>query len=1013
MLEILLNRSGEDLFSTIAAFGDAEQLADFDIVQGQSEARESIDRVIDNALKSAGDPGMRILAIKGYTGTGKSHVLTTSFRRAALRAQGEVYPAVLQLTAPVTPEAYDVWVLDALFRQLCAGHFQDEDGRGPLRRLADKLLERIAVEEQDEFLRLIEDHEDDGEIPLAKRLGVKLHKIAQSQLKESPPRSSFFGLILLAGYDDESAVEFLRYGRIDTRLEPLGVVPPRSATDRIAIVQDLGLVARLEGAALAIGFDQVENTFRLGGEGLFAHAVTQAVRLVEQVPNLAIVIASLSDAYDFIVSGGSEHRVLTGDVDRLEAVAPTPVSLERAKPAFLEAVVARRLSLLRSRLRLPESDDPLDPLPDWFRRRIGQARSVRMALHDLSRLRDETIKSGRLPEESTFDGTGPDRPAAVLDFEKLWADTLDTASQAMPKLWPKDRAKLLAWWCEHASSEQSGGEAASARVRTLADQFETPVIEIGIVADTTLIERRELAICEAPNQKHRLAGQLMSFLEATTAARPFALRTKGFPKGRTTQPAGALRKLRELGGSVLSVNSTGWQFLYLAREFAGKYESEAGYLDWRREKQWLLNLVPGLDRLVERPEPLAATAEEEEEEKDAQISPPVSLDKPEDPATGDAFPARNWIVEPRKPSPFPLLIGKARDGSDVRWAPYRPQPNHLNNFSFLVTGDSGSGKTQTIRVLLDAGSRQDLAITVFDFKADYCDDDFVDRLGLDVVDLRHSGLPFNPLQPPPHGASGAQPIEHAYELSAVLARVFRLGAQQESALKNAIVAAYKAAGIKPHDWIDPESQSWPTFDHVVEQLREDSRFDSIMGRLGLLSELGLFPQDTGGLPDFEAFLNGKVCLKMSDLPSDEIKAALAELLIIQLHGFALRGDPPRRLTRMLVFDEAHRVKGSQKLETLAREGRAFGIGLVIGTQFPGDIPDSLAGNLATQLFLMNNQAAHRSAIVKQMFGTTAGRDAKQLMDELGKLKPLQGLFTNAHFSSVLLDVIPYYARLET
>ena len=91
---------------------------------------------------------------------------------------------------------------------------------------------------------------------------------------------------------------------------------------------------------------------------------------------------------------------------------------------------------------------------------------------------------------------------------------------------------------------------------------------------------------------------------------------------------------------------------------------------------------------------------------------------------------------------------------------------------------------------------------------------------------------------------------------------------------------------------------------------------------------------------------------------------------------------PRRLTRMMVFDEAHRVKDSKRLESLAREGRAFGIGIVVGTQFPGDIPESLAGNLATQLFLMNNQAAHRRFVVAQVTGTNASNEARTLLEQL-------------------------------
>jgi DNA helicase HerA-like ATPase len=134
------------------------------------------------------------------------------------------------------------------------------------------------------------------------------------------------------------------------------------------------------------------------------------------------------------------------------------------------------------------------------------------------------------------------------------------------------------------------------------------------------------------------------------------------------------------------------------------------------------------------------------------------------------------------------------------------------------------------------------------------------------------------------------------------------------------------------------------------------------------------------------------------------------VLIVQLHGYALRGEQPRRLTRMMVFDEAHRVKDSKRLESLAREGRAFGIGIIIGTQFPGDIPESMAGNLATQLFLMNNQANHRRFVVAQLLGTTSTSEAHQLLDELSRLKPLEGIFSNAHHKGLLVRVLPHYER---
>lgn len=165
------------------------------------------------------------------------------------------------------------------------------------------------------------------------------------------------------------------------------------------------------------------------------------------------------------------------------------------------------------------------------------------------------------------------------------------------------------------------------------------------------------------------------------------------------------------------------------------------------------------------------------------------------------------------------------------------------------------------------------------------------------------------------------------------------------------------------------------------------------------------------MKSFGDFIYKRVCLDIKELQTHEIKSALAELIVIHLRGYALRGDQPRLLKRVIVFDKAHRVRNSAWLESLAREGRAFGVGIVIGTQFPGDIPETMAGNLATQLFLMNNQAEHRRFVIRQMYGATADPEPAVMLNKLGRLKPFEGLFANAHYrSGVLSKVVPHYAR---
>ena len=111
----------------------------------------------------------------------------------------------------------------------------------------------------------------------------------------------------------------------------------------------------------------------------------------------------------------------------------------------------------------------------------------------------------------------------------------------------------------------------------------------------------------------------------------------------------------------------------------------------------------------------------------------------------------------------------------------------------------------------------------------------------------------------------------------------------------------------------PRTTNWPFFDQVLDVLRESNGNAPLLTKLSIFAELNLFP--SAPPPElFETFINKRICLKLTDLPTDEIKSALAEIIIIQLHGFALRGEQPRRLKRLLVFDEAHRVRNSPRLE---------------------------------------------------------------------------------------------------
>lgn len=978
-LQTILSPSADDLFRSVAVPGDGPNLGRLDVAGGQLAARHGIETAVRNALGGVPSPGARICLINGKSGTGKSHVLVTTIGRLVADPQSLVLPIVLQLTARVEKADYERWLLDAAFRQLGSRYFGLRS-ETPLMALATALLELAPVDAVDEFRYALGESDDERLSTAALAAAASIQVELRARLDAAPPEPGHVAALLLAAHGDTSSMTYLRTGQCDARMTALGLHPAHSAFQKVGILEATGLLLEALGGALVVALDQLESSAELGQPDIMVHSAAQGVRLVELVSCCALVLCAYTDAWE----KHARERLYPSDRERIEDEAPQRVNLSSPSRELLTAVLQKRLTAALARAGETESPSSLEPLPDWLARRIlvDERRSVRQAILSVNRFRVESRSQGRPASaaECGFEGdpiTGP-----LIDFDKLWADYQDTHPNHVLRFLPHTKAELLQWWASEASREHPTGDPAAATVTTLGDAHQTQVVDVVVRSHGLDLERRSVALCEAPNAKSQLHDQIMGFLKTCTAV-PAVLRTKGFPVGRTSQVAPALKLLQDIGGFRLQLSDLDWSNLQLARDFVNDQQSAPGFAEWRRERQWLIRWMRPLEPLIDVPAPAPGWQEPLESSLRADPRPAVSS------------------------APFPLVIGPNESDETVLWDPYREAPEHLNNFSFLVTGDAGSGKTQTIRVLIDAAARSGLSICIFDFKNDYADPGFVGPLGLRVVDIRDEGLPFNPMEPPPRGPAGVHPVEHAFELASVLARVFSLGPVQAGRLREVICAAYEQVGIPVRKKVDPSTVRWPSFEDALALL--DEKKDAAMRlKLVMLVELGLFP--SAPRSTFAELVDQRVCLKLNDLPSDEFKAAVAELLIIQLHGYALRGEQPRKLRRLLVFDEAHRISGSQRLESLAREGRAFGIGVVIGTQFPGDIPDTMAGNLATQLFLMNGQAEHRNFVVRQVYGGLAGAEAKRLQAQLGDLKPLHGLFTNAHHRATFVRVIPHYQR---
>lgn len=355
----------------------------------------------------------------------------------------------------------------------------------------------------------------------------------------------------------------------------------------------------------------------------------------------------------------------------------------------------------------------------------------------------------------------------------------------------------------------------------------------------------------------------------------------------------------------------------------------------------------------------------------------------------------------------PGTYGKPRDVYFDPALPTDPLPNpHIS-----ITGETGSGKTQAAKAIIGDLRAQGIPVLILDFKDDYADDTYAETEGFVVYDASFNPLPFNPLRPPVDLKSGRiNPAHHIHQLSEIVKRIYKLGDQQAYRLREAVKQTYVDAGIGAKPIVATDEMAFPLFDGVRDQLAQDKANEALLGRLSPIFDLGLFASD-GGTDDLDGFMESSAVVRLGQLPGDETKNSVAEFFLMALYNFLIRKPHTHRLGRLLILDEAWRLVGSPFLIPLMREGRAFGLGVVIATQFPRDLPEAVRGSTASRLYFSQSQAEQIREIQRTVVNKTSGPEADHLGSVMRGLAPLTCvLYSNQYAPFVRVSFKPYFER---
>ena len=290
-----------------------------------------------------------------------------------------------------------------------------------------------------------------------------------------------------------------------------------------------------------------------------------------------------------------------------------------------------------------------------------------------------------------------------------------------------------------------------------------------------------------------------------------------------------------------------------------------------------------------------------------------------------------------------------QDGNNVVWKPNdTTQVLHTNTG---IIGTMGSGKTQFTKSLitqlyLDQHNNVDgreLGILIFDYKGDYNESkqDFVEATNAKIYKPYH--LPFNPLAlTKPNGFKPLLPTHTANSFKDTLSRVYGLGPKQQNTLMQCIIDSYEVRGIKSED-----PSTWdntpPTFETVYNRYSSDDEIkkgDSLSAALDKLHLFQVFESDPSKTQSLFEILNGVVVIDLSSYDPDIQSLIIAITLDLfysqmQAAGSSKIDGNYRQLTRMILVDEADNFmsEGFPSLKKILKEGREFGVGTILSTQF--------------------------------------------------------------------------------
>ena len=309
--------------------------------------------------------------------------------------------------------------------------------------------------------------------------------------------------------------------------------------------------------------------------------------------------------------------------------------------------------------------------------------------------------------------------------------------------------------------------------------------------------------------------------------------------------------------------------------------------------------------------------------------------------------AKSTYSNVETPDVVKVQLGEGKNAEKVIWSISLQGSPHA-----VVVGIPGQGKSVTTRNILNQFAMQGLPSIVFDFHGE-----MGSRIKYEsnLVDVSKDGLPFNPFE---FDATAALPIRSAsQEIAEILSSIGSLGEIQTTNVNLAIRDCYQNTGWDDQGIVGTDLPNISQFIASLASIEAQNKGKNAAARLLSFTDYGLFKNENSGV--FNILDPKGYVFDVSKYRQEDVRITAGAFILKKIYNemFQWKNASAPRLA--IVLDEAHRLSKDPTIPKIMKEGRKYGVIILLVSQSLDDFAPQVVDNAGSKIAFRTNFPASK------------------------------------------------------